>query len=79
MIVVGGFKGRRVAVLGLAKSGRAAAHSLAAGGAQVLAWDDNPVVRDAVASEVTLHDPTMVDWRGIPALVPSPGIPLGFP
>src|SRR6266446_2155935 len=79
MIVVGGFNGRRVAVLGLAKSGRAAAHSLAAGGAQVLAWDDNPAVRDAVASEITLYDPTMVDWRDIPALVPSPGIPLSFP
>src|ERR1700732_2852268 len=79
MIVVGGFKGRQVAVLGLAKSGRAAAHSLAAGGAQVLAWDDNPAVRDAVASEIPLHDLAAVDWRDIPALVLSPGIPLSFP
>ena len=79
MIVVGEFKGRRVAVLGLAKSGRAAAHSLAAGGAQVLAWDDNPAVRDAVASEIPLYDLAAADWRDIPALVLSPGIPLSFP
>ena len=79
MIVVGGFEGRRVAVLGLAKSGRAAAHSLAAGGTEVLAWDDNPAVREAVASELPLHDLAAVDWRDIPALVLSPGIPLSFP
>ncbi len=79
MVVVGGFKGRRVAVLGVAKSGRAAAHSLAAGGAQVLAWDDNSAVRDAVASEIPLYDLAAVDWRDIPALVLSPGIPLSFP
>src|ERR1700680_3036149 len=79
MIVVGGFKGRQVAVLGLAKSGRAAAHSLAAGGAQILAWDDNPAVREAVASEIPLHDLAAVDWRDIPALVMSPGIPLSSP
>src|ERR1700719_869322 len=79
MIVVDGFKGRRVAVLGLAKSGRAAAHSLDAGGAQVLAWDDNPAVREAVASEIPLHNLAAVDWRDIPALVLSPGIPLSFP
>src|SRR3984893_4703131 len=79
MIVVGGFEGRRVAVLGLGEAGRAAAHSLAAGGAQVLAWDDNPAVREAVASEIPLHDLAAVDWRDIPALVLSPGIPLSFP
>jgi UDP-N-acetylmuramoylalanine--D-glutamate ligase len=79
MIVVGGFKGRRVAVLGLAKSGRAAAQSLAAGGARVLAWDDNPAARDAVASGIPLHDLAAVDWRDVSALVLSPGIPLSFP
>src|SRR5229473_3484387 len=44
MIVVDSFAGRRIAVLGLARSGRAAAHALAAGGATVLAWDDDPAV-----------------------------------
>jgi UDP-N-acetylmuramoylalanine--D-glutamate ligase len=94
-IVVDSFAGRRVAILGLARSGRAAARSLAAGGAQILAWDDNSAVRDAVAAEVPLCDlaaPTLTlpriqgregwgqaDWRDIAALVLSPGIPHHYP
>ena len=79
MIVVDSFRGRQVAVLGLAKSGRTAAQALAAGGAEVLAWDDNAKVRDTLAAEVPLHDLTRADWRNIPALVLSPGIPHSFP
>jgi UDP-N-acetylmuramoylalanine--D-glutamate ligase len=79
MIVVDSFRGRPVGVLGLAKSGRAAAQALAAGGAEVLAWDDNAKVREALASEVPLYDLTAADWREIPALVLSPGIPHSFP
>src|SRR5207237_6611677 len=58
MIVVDTFGGRRVAILGLARSGRAAAAALAAGGAEVLAWDDSPAVRDAVAGELALDQRT---------------------
>ena len=79
MIVVDSFAGRRVAVLGLARSGLAAARALAAGGAEILAWDDNPGVREAVAAEIPLADLGAVDWREIPALVLSPGIPHSFP
>ncbi len=79
MIVVNAFAGRSIAVLGLARSGRAAAHALAAGGASVLAWDDNPAVREAVAGEIPLCDPARADWRQIPALVLSPGIPHFYP
>ena len=79
MIVVNGFAGRRVAVLGLARSGRAAVRSLLAGGAEVLAWDDNPAAREAVACEMPLSDLGIADWRGIAALVLSPGIPHSFP
>ena len=79
MIVVDCFAGRRVAVLGLARSGRAAARSLAAGGADVLAWDDDAKVRDGVAGEIPLCDLAEADWRGIAALVLSPGIPLDHP
>src|SRR6266851_8319618 len=79
MIVVDGFAGRRVAVLGLARSGRAAADALAAAGATVLAWDDNPAVRDAVAGEIPLSDLAAADWRQIAALVLSPGIPHTYP
>jgi UDP-N-acetylmuramoylalanine--D-glutamate ligase len=79
MISVDSFAGRRVAVLGLARSGLAAARALAAGGAEILAWDDNPGVREAVAAEIPLADLAQVDWKHIPALVLSPGIPHSFP
>ena len=61
MIVVDSFRGRPVGVLGLAKSGRAAIDALAAGGAKVLAWDDNATVRDSLAAELPLHDLTAAD------------------
>ncbi len=79
MIVVSGFEGRKVAVLGLARSGRAAAASLAAGGAEVLAWDDSEKTRAAVAGDIPLCDPVAIDWREIAALMLSPGIPHSFP
>jgi UDP-N-acetylmuramoylalanine--D-glutamate ligase len=79
MISVDSFAGRRVAVLGLARSGLAAVRALSAGGAEILAWDDNPGVREAVAAEIPLADLGAVDWREIPALVLSPGIPHSFP
>jgi UDP-N-acetylmuramoylalanine--D-glutamate ligase len=79
MIVVPGFEGRKVAVLGLARSGRAAATALAAGGAEVLAWDDSDNTRVAVAGDVSLTDPVTIDWREVAALMLSPGIPHSFP
>jgi UDP-N-acetylmuramoylalanine--D-glutamate ligase len=79
MIAVPGFEGRKVAVLGLARSGRAAAAALAAGDAEVLAWDDSDKTRAAVAGKVPLRDLTAVDWRQVAALMLSPGIPHSFP
>jgi UDP-N-acetylmuramoylalanine--D-glutamate ligase len=79
MIVVPGFEGRQVVVLGLARSGRAAAQALAAGGAEVLAWDDNAKIRAALTEGRMLRDPAHLDWREIAALVLSPGIPHSFP
>ncbi len=79
MIAVPGFAGRKVAVLGLARSGRAAAAALSAGGAEVIAWDDSAAIREALAGEVALTDPTRIPWREVAALVLSPGIPHSFP
>jgi UDP-N-acetylmuramoylalanine--D-glutamate ligase len=79
MIAVPGFEGRKVAVLGLARSGRAAAAALAAGGAQVFAWDDNEKTRAELAGEVALHYIAQIDWREVAALMLSPGIPHSFP
>jgi UDP-N-acetylmuramoylalanine--D-glutamate ligase len=79
MIVVPGFEGKKVVVLGLARSGLAAAAALGAGGAEVLAWDDGEKTRSGVAGEVPLADPAGIDWRAAAALVLSPGIPHSFP
>lgn len=81
MIPVQGFAGRRVAVLGLGRSGMAAARALAAGGALPLLWDDSVPARDA--AEQAGFD--MVDltkdkaWAGIDWLCVSPGIPHLYP
>ena len=42
MIPARSFGGKRVALFGLGGSGMATAHALIEGGAEVLAWDDNP-------------------------------------
>ena len=41
MIPVTEYAGKSVALFGLARSGLSAGRALAAGGAHVLAWDDN--------------------------------------
>jgi UDP-N-acetylmuramoylalanine--D-glutamate ligase len=79
MIIVPGYEGKKVAVLGLARSGRAAAAALMTGGAAVLAWDDSEKTRSGIAAELPLADPVRFDWREIAALVLSPGIPHSFP
>jgi UDP-N-acetylmuramoylalanine--D-glutamate ligase len=79
MIIVPGYEGKKVAVLGLARSGRAAAAALMTGGAEVLAWDDSEKTRSGIAAELPLCDPARYDWHEIAALVLSPGIPHSFP
>jgi UDP-N-acetylmuramoylalanine--D-glutamate ligase len=79
MIAVPGFAGRKVAVLGLARSGLAAAKALAAGRAEVLAWDDSEKTRTAVANEIPLRDPARIEWPDVAALMLSPGIPHSSP
>ncbi|MEZ5995040.1 MAG: UDP-N-acetylmuramoyl-L-alanine--D-glutamate ligase [Hyphomonadaceae bacterium] len=80
MIPITEFKGRDVAVFGLARTGLAAARALSAGGARVHAWDDSDVTRAmAEAAGVPVSDINSRDWRSFAALVLSPGVPLTFP
>lgn len=80
MIPITEFKGRDVAVFGLARTGLAAARALAAGGARVHAWDDSDVTRaKAEAQGIPVSDINSRDWRSFAALVLSPGVPLTFP
>ncbi|TYO91530.1 UDP-N-acetylmuramoyl-L-alanine--D-glutamate ligase [Oceanicella actignis] len=78
MIPARGYQGRRVGVLGLGRSGLAAARALAAGGAQPVCWDDAEPARAAAAAEgFELGDLTRegAAWEGLAALIVSPGIP----
>src|SRR5580658_4637562 len=79
MIVMRQFEGRNIVVLGLARSGLAAAKALDAGGADVLAWDDNEKTRATIGHSGALRDPAKTDWRDVAALILSPGIPHSFP
>ncbi|PWE17720.1 UDP-N-acetylmuramoyl-L-alanine--D-glutamate ligase [Marinicauda salina] len=80
MIPVRAYEGRRVAVFGLGRTGISAALALAAGGAEVSAWDDREEARAAAeARGVTLDDLNRRDWGDLAALVLSPGVPLTHP
>lgn len=77
MIALGPLTGKRIAVLGLGKSGLVAARALKAAGAEVLAWDDAPAKRAELGFPAT--DLSALDWPGVASLVLSPGIPLTHP
>tara|TARA_R110002072_G_scaffold216935_1_gene374504 strand:- start:629 stop:2053 length:1425 start_codon:yes stop_codon:yes gene_type:complete len=80
MIPVHAFKGRRVAVFGLGRTGLATINALLAGGAEVSAWDDSAVSRAAAEAQgVVLDDLNRRDWGDIAALILSPGVPLTHP
>jgi UDP-N-acetylmuramoylalanine--D-glutamate ligase len=75
-----GFKGKRVALFGLARSGMSCAEALRLGGAEVLAWDDSdPAVEKAMAEGLPVTNLHTVDFRTLAALVLSPGVPLTHP
>lgn len=81
MIPVRGVLGNRVAVLGLGRSGLAAAKALAEGGAEPVLWDDSSEARTRAEDEgYTIHDLTKPEgFREVALLVVSPGIPHLFP
>ena len=80
MIAVETFEGKRVAVFGLAGSGLVTAHALAAGGAEILCYDDKRERVDA-ANDAGLPtgDLRVADFAAFDALVLSPGVPLTNP
>lgn len=79
-MIVTSFKGRKVALFGLGGSGLATAEALAAGGAEVTAWDDNPdSVEKAANKGIHTADLRHVDWPAFAAFVLSPGVPLTHP
>jgi UDP-N-acetylmuramoylalanine--D-glutamate ligase len=78
MIPLTPYADRRIAVLGLGKSGMATVRAAREGGAEVVAWDDS-AERRAELPAGTIRDLTALDWRSDDLLVPAPGIPLTHP
>jgi UDP-N-acetylmuramoylalanine--D-glutamate ligase len=76
MITSDAFRGKRYAVLGLARSGIATLRTLVASGAQVTAWDSRDEARLLAGEGVTLADPMEIDLAGFDGVVVSPGVPL---
>ncbi|MBD9387540.1 UDP-N-acetylmuramoyl-L-alanine--D-glutamate ligase [Agrobacterium sp. AGB01] len=80
MIPVTVFKGRKAALFGLGGSGLATAKALVAGGADVVAYDDNPdSTAKAAAEGITVADLRTVHWPSLAAFVLAPGVPLTHP
>ena len=76
MITSDAFRGKRYAVLGLARSGLATVAALVASGAEVLAWDEREEARAQVAAGVILADPLKTALAGYDGVVVSPGVPI---
>jgi len=80
MIPVTTFAGKKVAVFGLGGSGLASASALLAGGADVVACDDDAAtVAKASAAGIPTADLRSADWSKIAALVVAPGVPFTHP
>jgi UDP-N-acetylmuramoylalanine--D-glutamate ligase len=81
MIPVRGYEGKKVAVLGLGRSGLATAAALTAGGAEPLLWDDSPEARQKAedAGHLVTDLSRNGAFDGVAALITSPGIPHLYP
>jgi UDP-N-acetylmuramoylalanine--D-glutamate ligase len=80
MIPVTSFKGKTVAVFGLGGSGLASCQALKAGGADVVASDDNAEsLAQAAKAGFTTANLRDVSWANFAALVLAPGVPLTHP
>jgi UDP-N-acetylmuramoylalanine--D-glutamate ligase len=80
MIPLTHLRGQNVALFGLGGSGIATAQALLAGGAHVLAWDDQPEkIKTAQAQGIPVADLHMIDWDRQHCFVLAPGVPLTHP
>ena len=75
MITSQSWRGKRFAVLGLARSGAATVRALVASGAEVVAWDSNEAARTGFPGAI-IADPETIDLAGFDDLVVSPGVPI---
>src|SRR3954465_11225514 len=74
------FADKTVALFGLGGSGLATALALQAGGAGVVACDDDPAgMANAAGKGIETGDLRTADWSRFSALILSPGVPLTHP
>ncbi|MEO1329902.1 MAG: UDP-N-acetylmuramoyl-L-alanine--D-glutamate ligase [Pseudomonadota bacterium] len=73
------FPGRCIGVLGMGRSGLAAARALAAGGAAPVCGDDRPAGREAAEREGFETADLVEAMAGLDALIVSPGAPHLYP
>jgi UDP-N-acetylmuramoylalanine--D-glutamate ligase len=76
VITSAAWSGRKYAVLGLARSGKATAEALLASGAEVLVWDDRAEAREPFVGRTAVANPLEADLTGYAGVVVSPGVPL---
>lgn len=81
MIVAQNVQDQKIAVLGMGRSGLAAARSLVESGADVIVWDDGEAGRAAAAGAGFHVDDLTRDgaFVGVDLLIASPGIPHLYP
>jgi UDP-N-acetylmuramoylalanine--D-glutamate ligase len=80
MIPVTTLAGQTVAVFGLGGSGLATCHALIAGGADVIAFDDDAKkVAQAAEAGIATADLRQIGWTDLAALILTPGVPLTHP
>ena len=64
MITSSAWSGKKYAVYGLGRSGRATVEALLASGAEVLAWDDRAGAREPFVGRTAVADPLGADLTG---------------
>jgi UDP-N-acetylmuramoylalanine--D-glutamate ligase len=80
VIAITTLAGKKIAVFGLGATGLARARALLAGGADVIAFDDDAAsVTTANAGGIPTADLRSADWSKLVALVLAPGVPLTHP
>ncbi|MBY0500719.1 MAG: UDP-N-acetylmuramoyl-L-alanine--D-glutamate ligase [Alphaproteobacteria bacterium] len=80
MIVPTCFKGHKIVILGLGRSGRTVAQALLKAGATVMAWDDQEEARETAQRQgIPLIPSEALKWEEVNHLILSPGIPHHYP
>jgi UDP-N-acetylmuramoylalanine--D-glutamate ligase len=80
MIPVTPFAAKKVAVFGLGASGLSTCRALIAGGADIVAFDDDlKKIKEADQAGIPTTNLCKLDWAMFAALVLSPGVPLTHP